>query len=67
LGDRKGIEKRTLVWDRTIVDRTEELREWVRILKQLQERNIRIYGFINSHYAGFAPATVKLFNELWGE
>ncbi|MBZ5671378.1 MAG: DUF72 domain-containing protein [Acidobacteriia bacterium] len=67
LGDRKGIEKRTLVWDRTIVDRTEELREWVRILKQLQKRNIRIYGFINNHYAGFAPETVRLFNELWAE
>jgi hypothetical protein len=36
-------------------------------LKQLQKRNIRIYGFINNHYAGFAPETVWLFNELWAE
>jgi uncharacterized protein YecE (DUF72 family) len=67
LGDRKGIEQRTLVWDRTIVDRREELREWARVLKQLQKRNIRIYGFVNNHYAGFAPETVRLFKELWGE
>jgi uncharacterized protein YecE (DUF72 family) len=67
LGDRKGIEERTLVWDRTIVDRKEELREWVRVLKQLQKRNLRIYAFMNNHYAGFAPETVRLFNELWVE
>jgi uncharacterized protein YecE (DUF72 family) len=67
LGDRKGIEQRTLVWDRTIVDRTAELREWARILKQLQKRSIRIFAFANNHYAGFAPETVRLFNELWGE
>jgi uncharacterized protein YecE (DUF72 family) len=67
LGDRKGIEQRTFVWDRTIVDRTEELREWVRVLKQLQKRGLRIFGFINNHYAGFAPESVELFNELWEE
>lgn len=67
LGDRTEIEKWTFVWDRTRIDRTGELREWIRILKQLQEGGLRIYGFINNHYAGFAPATVELFAELWVE
>ena len=64
LGDRTDIEKRIFVWDRARVDRTAELREWIRILRQLQARNLRIYGFINNQCAGFAPATAELFNEL---
>jgi uncharacterized protein YecE (DUF72 family) len=55
LGDRKGIEQRTLVWDRTIIDRRDGLREWVRALKQLQKRGLRIFAFANNHCAGFAP------------
>ena len=67
LGDRKGIERRTLVWDHTITDRREELREWVRVLKQVQRRGVTIYAYANNHFAGLAPETVRLFNELWGE
>jgi uncharacterized protein YecE (DUF72 family) len=67
LGDRKEIEKRTFVWDRTHIDRTEELREWARLLRQVQRRGVRIFAFANNHYAGFAPETVRLFNEIWVE
>ncbi len=67
LGDRKAIEQRTLVWDRTIIDRTEELQEWVRLLKPVQRRGVIIYVYANNHYAGFAPETVRVFNELWVE
>ncbi len=67
LGDRKEIEEQTKVWDKTIIDRTEELREWVRVMRQLQQRGLRIFAFMNNHYAGFAPATVDLFRELLDE
>jgi hypothetical protein len=30
LGDRKGIEEITKTWDRPVVDRSAELREWVK-------------------------------------
>ena len=67
LGDRKGIEEQTKVWDKVIIDRTEELREWVRIMRQLQQRGLRIFAFMNNHFAGFAPASVDLFRELWDQ
>ncbi len=67
LGDRKAIEQRTLVWDRTIIDRTAELQEWMRVLKPIQRRGVTIYAYANNHYAGFAPETVRLFNQLWVE
>jgi len=65
LGDRKGIEERTKTWNKVIVDREDDLREWVEILRGFNRRKVRIYAFANNHYAGHAPATVRLFRQMW--
>jgi uncharacterized protein YecE (DUF72 family) len=65
LGDRKGIEERTKVWNEVIVDRSHELAEWAEILGKVHERKIQIYAYANNHYAGYAPATVEMFQDLW--
>jgi uncharacterized protein YecE (DUF72 family) len=65
LGDRKGIEERTKVWDQVIVDRHEELSEWAEILGKVQKRKIQIFAYANNHYAGHGPATVEMFQQLW--
>jgi len=65
LGDRRGIEKQTTVWDREIVDRTKELTNWVDVCQQICRRGISLYVYINNHYAGHAPATVAQFVKLW--
>jgi uncharacterized protein YecE (DUF72 family) len=66
LGDRKGIEQETRVWDKIIVDRTAELAEWVEVLKKVHERRIQILAFANNHFQGFGPATLEEFKKLWG-
>ena len=65
LGDRKGIEQRTKIWDEVVVDRSGEISEWVEILRKVHKRKIQIFAFANNHYAGHAPATVELFQDLW--
>jgi uncharacterized protein YecE (DUF72 family) len=65
LGDRKGIEELTKVWDKIIVNRSRELSEWAEILGKVHKRKIQIYAYANNHYAGYAPATVEMFQELW--
>jgi uncharacterized protein YecE (DUF72 family) len=65
LGDRKGIELQTLTWDKTIVDRTTELRSWVDFCYQIKRRGIMVYGYANNHYAGHGPATIRQFRDLW--
>ena len=65
LGDRKGIEERTKVWNEVIVDRSLELSEWAEILGKVHKRKIQIYAYANNHFAGYAPATVEMFRELW--
>ena len=67
LGDRHGIEKVTRVWDKTVVDRKDDLTNWVMVLKDLVlNRKLRkVFLFANNHYAGHGPATVKQFLDLW--
>jgi uncharacterized protein YecE (DUF72 family) len=65
LGDRKRIEEETKSWDKVIVNRRRELEEWVEACRNFNQRSISIFAFANNHYAGHAPATVRLFQELW--
>jgi uncharacterized protein YecE (DUF72 family) len=65
LGDRKVIEAQTKVWDRIIVNRSLELSEWADILGKVYQRKVQIYTYANNHYAGFGPATVEMFRDLW--
>jgi len=69
LGNRKGIEEQTTTWDKTVIDRQNDLRSWVVVLRRLVEdkRIRRIFAFANNHYAGHAPATVEQFWKLWNE
>ncbi len=67
LGDRKGIEKITKVWDKTVIDRTGDLQEWVKYCEKIQKRGVTIYAYANNHYAGFGPATVEQFRLLCKE
>jgi uncharacterized protein YecE (DUF72 family) len=65
LGDRKGIEEQTTTWDKTVVDRTNELSSWVDYCYQLRKRGVTIYAYANNHFAGHAPATIEQFRHLW--
>ena len=65
LGDRKRIEKLTMTWDKTVVDRTSELTSWVDFCYQIKKRGVVIYAYANNHYAGNGPATIAQFTTLW--
>jgi uncharacterized protein YecE (DUF72 family) len=69
LGDRKRIEKQTTTWDKAIIDRSSDLRNWVDLLREMvmKKKLRKLFAFANNHYAGHAPATVKLFMDLWDE
>ena len=69
LGDRKGIEKQTTMWDKTVIDRTSDLKKWVEVFKSLVSNTkvLKIFAFSNNHYAGHGPATAKLFWDLWNK
>jgi uncharacterized protein YecE (DUF72 family) len=65
LGDRKGIEKLTKTWDKTIIDRTPQLKGWADFLQPIKKRGVTIFAYANNHYAGHGPATIEKFLEYW--
>jgi uncharacterized protein YecE (DUF72 family) len=69
LGDRKDIETQTMTWDKTIIDRTADLKHWVALSRKIvAERKIKhLFLFGNNHYQGHGPATVRNFWRLWND
>jgi uncharacterized protein YecE (DUF72 family) len=58
LGDRYEVEEITKRWSETVIDKTREIDEWADVTKTLQKR-VPVYTFVNNHFAGHAPATVR--------
>jgi uncharacterized protein YecE (DUF72 family) len=69
LGNRKEIEEQTTTWDKIVVDRTSDFKNWVTVFKSLLSNTkvLKIFAFSNNHYAGHGPATAKLFWDLWNK
>jgi uncharacterized protein YecE (DUF72 family) len=65
LGDRKGIEEVTRIWGETVVDRREDLTNWVELFRRFISRNLKVFAYANNHYAGHSPTTVKLAWDLY--
>jgi len=65
LGDRKAIEAQTTTWDKTIIDCSENLKNWAELFRQFMGRDLKIYAYANNHYQGNGPGTVKLFWDVW--
>jgi uncharacterized protein YecE (DUF72 family) len=64
LGDRKGIEAQTKVWDKIVVDKNADLKRWAGEVESLQKLKIPIYCYVNNHFAGCAPETVRAFQKM---
>ncbi len=67
LGDRYEIEKLTQTWDKTVVDRRRELAEWSAVVDALLSRNLKVYTYVNNHFAGHSPETMRQFLEMLRE
>jgi len=53
-------------YSRVQVDRMKELTRWAEALPPLVDRGVDVYGYVNNHYAGHSPASVRAFMELVG-
>ena len=64
LGDRYAIEKLSKTWDHTLIDRRRELAEWSGVVEQLLAREMKVYTYVNNHFEGFSPDTLREFMEM---
>jgi len=67
LGDRYAIEEVTKTWDKTVVDRSRELEEWSGVVDALLSRGLKVYTYVNNHFAGHSPETIRQFLEMLRE
>lgn len=65
LGNRKEIEAITRSWDREVIDHSDRLQRWAKLLVDLASRQKKTLVYINNHYAGHAPATLRRLRTLF--
>jgi uncharacterized protein YecE (DUF72 family) len=41
------------------------MQTWIPVIRQLLQRGIKVMGYFNNHYAGFAPGSIELFHQVW--
>jgi uncharacterized protein YecE (DUF72 family) len=64
VGERKKMEAMVKKFDMPVVDRTEETKTWVRIVKSLA---VPAWVYFANYFAGHSPASAELFRRLWNE
>jgi uncharacterized protein YecE (DUF72 family) len=65
IGNRKEIEKVTKTWEKEVIDREDRLNRWASFLDRIARRGGNIFVYINNHYAGHAPATVRRLRQKY--
>ena len=65
LGDRKEIEAITETWGEEVIDRRERLKRWAQVLDRMAQKQVPSLVYVNNHYAGHAPSTVRRLQELF--
>ena len=58
LGDRESVDALTPTLDRIVIDRGAEVEMDARAMQVLRQR-VPVVAFVNNHYAGYAPETVR--------
>ncbi len=67
LGDRKKIEEITTTGEREVIDLSDRLARWAKVIRDLSPGVHETFTFANNHYAGHGPATVRRLRDLLEE
>jgi uncharacterized protein YecE (DUF72 family) len=62
-----GPDRRITDYSALQVDRSAELDAWARMIPVLQAQVRDVFGFVNNHFAGHAPASVRMLQRRLGE
>ncbi len=64
LGDRKHIEKLTTTWEKEVILHEGRMQRWAKLIAGMVKKGQRTLVYVNNHYAGHAPATVRRLRDL---
>ncbi|MDA1081150.1 MAG: DUF72 domain-containing protein [Gemmatimonadetes bacterium] len=61
-----GPDRSIIDYSRIQVDRSKELAHWIGTLRALTKRVKTAYGYVNNHFAGHSPASIRMLQEGLG-
>ena len=64
LGDRKRIEAITTTWEKEVLDHGAGMSRWAALIADMMQRGVRSLVFVNNHYGGHAPTTVRRLRKM---
>ena len=59
-----GPDRDIIDYSRIQVDRTQELEAWAGVLWPLAELRVKVYGYVNNHFAGHSPHSARELQRL---
>jgi uncharacterized protein YecE (DUF72 family) len=65
LGDREAVDALTNTLDHIVIDRGEQVKADAEAIKLLAQR-VPAVAFVNNHFAGYAPETVRQLQAMLG-
>jgi uncharacterized protein YecE (DUF72 family) len=66
LGERKRIEAITKTWEKLVIDRTEETRNVIGVIREIVGSTV-VNTLTNNHFGGYAVASIELLERLWAD
>jgi uncharacterized protein YecE (DUF72 family) len=62
-----GPDRDIVDYSRLQFDRTREIEQWSESLLMLIQKVTAVYGYVNNHFAGHSPASVRQLQRLFGQ
>lgn len=59
-----GPDRDIIDYSRIQVDRTPELEAWAGVLWPLAEMQVKVYGYVNNHFAGHSPESARVLQRM---
>jgi uncharacterized protein YecE (DUF72 family) len=59
-----GADREIVDYSRIQIDRTRELELWTGVISHLAAKGRTVYGYVNNHFAGHSPASVRELQRL---
>jgi uncharacterized protein YecE (DUF72 family) len=62
-----GANRDIVDYSRIQIDRSGELEQWAQVIATLVKVRVKVYGYVNNHFAGHSPQTVRELQALVGQ
>ena len=62
-----GGNRELVDYSRIQIDRTHELEQWADVLSTLGKVRVKVYGYVNNHFAGHSPRSVRDLQRMLGQ